>query len=326
MSQIHRATKPPFHPPTRSLGHQATDHPPIGSPELLGHLGHHISTPPFGSPGSPKRQGYWVTYPPHRPGLKPQAHLSTHIQDPGLGSRIKPTDPEPNTRARATTHRPRIPESPNYRSKSLRATEHQITRLPLIHPSIHPSHKPPGSHPTDPLITRVTGHQTTQATEPQVTRSQVYGATDPPIHPSTNPGSQSHRVTGPLSHRATEPQNHRAPNHPIHRSQTYRATGPQGHHLPIYPKCQGQGLHPSIPQTRVRAKATDPPIHPDPRLRVTDHRPQTQDPRATEPQGHRTTDPQSQEPRATMITDLGSWIPPIGHPQNSKKPGGHLAP
>jgi hypothetical protein len=136
----HRFTHPPDHRITGSLGHQATDHPPIGSPEPLGHLGHHSATLPFGSPGSPKHQGYWVTYPPHRPGLKPQTHLSIHIQDPGLGLRIRSTDPEPNTRARATTHNPQTQDP--------RATEPQITDLgSWISPIDQPqSSKKPGSH------------------------------------------------------------------------------------------------------------------------------------------------------------------------------------
>jgi hypothetical protein len=162
-------------------------------------------------------------------------------------------------------------------------------------PQTHRSIYPPGHQATGPL-----GHR----------------ATDPQCHRSTGP--PSHRFTQPPDHWVTKPQT----IHPLDHQSHWVTRAIKSPGLPyLHPTTwlsrvtQAPGLlgHLSTPQTRVRAKATDPPIHPDPRLRVTGHRPQTQNPRAT-------------DPRATMITDLGSWSPPIGHPQSSKKPGGHLAP
>jgi hypothetical protein len=188
-------------------------------------------------------------------------------------------------------------------------------------PQTHRSIYPPGHQATD--------HPPIRSPEPLSHQSHwVTWVTISPPHHLAPQGYPSTRAIGspihPTSHQAPTPQIHlspgsqgtKPPKPQITDPPSHRATGPPFTYLPQVP---GPGS-PSIHPTDQGQGQSHRPTYPS-RPKTQGHRPQTQDPRATEPQGHRATDP-----RATMITDLGSWSPPIGQPQSSKKPGGHLAP
>jgi hypothetical protein len=178
---------------------------------------------------------------------------------------------------------------------------HWVTKPQIHHPPDHWVAKPLGN-----WVTMAPPHHLALHYHPS---TRVIGS---PIHPT------SHQAPTPQTHPSPGSQGTKPPKPQITDPPSHRATGPPFIHLPQVP---GPGS-PSIHPTDQGQGQSHRPTYPS-RPKTQGHRPQTQDPRATEPQGHRATDPRATEPQ---ITDLGSWIPPIGHPQSSKKPGGHLAP